>query len=415
MNLANIVLILLAFGPALAADKSPAPPHPKALKPMLKIDWKKGPSLPQGFQDSDGGIVDNTLITVCGFCGGGKSGVPGKETKYPRGFLTKTWGLDLSNPQRGWHTLPDFPGAARQELFAIVVDGALYCWGGFSYTAPSCYKDGYRLSNRGGAWVWEPLPALPFLLSSSGICALGSEIYVSGGADYDVSGDGAFFTATDRTGIIKRLGARLLVIDTKDLKAGWKELPPCPGTHRAVHAMAAVGGKLYVIGGAGWHSAKWAKEHPGPGGRAIIGGTVVDNWRFDPKTAKWDRLPDTPIATGNFPSGAIVFDNRWIVLIGGYQYEFVLNPDDTYRVPYGKVTKHYPEKDYASDMLVFDASTETFGKADPLPLNNNLPMAVLKGNQLHLIGGETAGCVLEGETFAHHPDLYLVGTIRTSE
>jgi N-acetylneuraminic acid mutarotase len=205
------------------------------------------------------------------------------------------------------------------------------------------------------------------------------------------------------------------VIDTRDLKAGWKELPPCPGTPRAVHALAAVGGKLYVIGGAGWHSARWAKEHPGPGGRAILGGTVVDNWRFDPRTAQWDRLPDTPIATGNFPSGAIVFANRWILLIGGYQYEFVLNPDDTYRAPYGKVTKHYPDKDYCSDVLVFDASTGTFGKADPLPLNNNLPMAVLKGNQLHLIGGETAGSVLEGETFAHHPDLYLVGTIRTSE
>jgi N-acetylneuraminic acid mutarotase len=252
-------------------------------------------------------------------------------------------------------------------------------------------------------------------LSSSGICALGSKIYISGGADYDVSGDGAFFTATDRTGAIKRLGARLLVIDTRDLEAGWKELPQCPGAHRAVHAMAAVGGKLYVIGGAGWHSAKWAKEHPGPGGRAIIGGTVVDNWCFDPRTAQWNRLPDTPIATGNFPSGAIVFDNRWIMLIGGYQYEFVLNPDDTYRIPFGKVSKHYPAKDYCSDVLVFDTATETFGRADSLPLNNNLPMAVLKGNQLHLIGGETAGSVLEGETFAHHPDLYLIGTIRVSE
>ena len=149
MNLTSIVLILVASARALAADKSPAPPDPKPLQPMLKIDWKKGPSLPQGFQDSDGGIIDNMLITVCGFCGGGKTGVPGKETKYPRGFLTKTWGLDVGNPQRGWHSLPDFPGAARQELFAIVVDSVLYCWGGFSYTAPSCYKDGYRLSKPG--------------------------------------------------------------------------------------------------------------------------------------------------------------------------------------------------------------------------------------------------------------------------
>src|SRR4029077_498578 len=97
---------------------------------------------------------------------------------------------------------------------------------------------------------------------------------------YDASGDGAFITATDRTGSLKRLGARLLVIDTKDLKAGWTELPPCPGTPRSVHALAAVGGKLYVIGGAGWHSAKWAKEPPGPGRRRILGGAHRGQQRF---------------------------------------------------------------------------------------------------------------------------------------
>ena len=38
---------------------------------MLRIQWERGANLPQGFQDSDGGIIDSQLVTVGGFCGGG--------------------------------------------------------------------------------------------------------------------------------------------------------------------------------------------------------------------------------------------------------------------------------------------------------------------------------------------------------
>ncbi|MCK5527996.1 MAG: hypothetical protein KAJ05_12660 [Candidatus Latescibacteria bacterium] len=42
-------------------------PHeaPSLLR-MLNITWKKGPDLPQGLQDSSGGILNNTLITSGG-------------------------------------------------------------------------------------------------------------------------------------------------------------------------------------------------------------------------------------------------------------------------------------------------------------------------------------------------------------
>jgi N-acetylneuraminic acid mutarotase len=165
--------------------------------------------------------------------------------------------------------------------------------------------------------------------------------------------------------------------------------------------MAAVGGKLYLIGG--------AAGQDNPTGAYC---TVVDNWSYDPTTDKWQRLPDTPIATGNFPAGAIVYHDRYILLPGGFQYRNVLNPDGTTRSSFGKVTKHYPEKDYCSDVLVFDTRTKTFGRGTPLPLNNNLPMAVLRGEVLHLVGGETGGAVIDGVPFAHHPDLYLIGKIR---
>lgn len=372
-------------------------PPPATLPKIIAITWHKGPALPQGFQDSDGGILSGQLVTIAGYCGG-QTDIPGKETKYPFGFLRRVWSLDLQHPEQGWWDLPTFPGAARQELFGIVVEDQWYGWGGFSYSYPYCYRDGYRLSRLHGAWRWDSLPSLPWPLSSAGICAIGRRIYVVGGGDYDLN---RFFTSTDRTQSVPRLGARLLVFDTAQPDQGWKELPACPGTPRFVAALAAVRGRLYLIGGAS-------------GDDNVTGhyATVVDNWCYDPPTQQWLRLADTPIATGNFPSGAIVYRDRYMLLIGGYQYAHVLNPDGSARAPYGEVAKFYPANPYDSDVLVFDVKQGTFGRADSLPLCNNLPMAVLAGDTLHLIGGETGGSVVEGEKFGHHPDLYLTGQLQ---
>ena len=396
--------VLVSVGLTRAATPSTAPtasqPPDKPLPRMIEIAWSKGPSLPQGFQDSDGGIISNTLVTVGGFCQG-QPGPAGKEKRYPRGFLRKTWGLDLKVPAASWQELPDLPGPARQELSGIVVDDALYCWGGFSYSTPFCYSDGYQLVRRDNAWRWEELPALPWAVGGAGICAVDGIIYAMGGSDYD---EQQFYTAGDRKGDVKRLGSRLLAFDTRKPTDGWKELPACPGTPRWVHAMAAVQGKLYVLGGA------TGNDNPA---KAYC--TVVDNWRYDPKRAAWERLADLPVASGNFPGGRIVFGDRYILLVGGAQYENVLTAEGTLAKPYGRPIKHYPDKPYFSDVFVYDTTSGTFGTATPLPLNNNLPMAVVEGDRLHLIGGETAGCTVEGESFGHHPDLYLVGHLRVAD
>jgi N-acetylneuraminic acid mutarotase len=100
------------------------------------------------------------------------------------------------------------------------------------------------------------------------------------------------------------------------------------------------------------------------------------------------------------------------LLIGGYQYPKIANPDGTLRNPYGVISRFHQKGDYNNDVFVYDAQTATFGTADKLPLNNNLPMTVVYGDKVFLIGGETGGGVVEGEEYGHHPDLCLVGTIR---
>jgi N-acetylneuraminic acid mutarotase len=186
-----------------------------------------------------------------------------------------------------------------------------------------------------------------------------------------------------------------------DLASGWKELSPCPGTPRFTPATAAAGGRIYVIGGA-----------VGDDNPAKCYATVVDNWAFDPASDQWSRLRDLPVSTGNFPTGRIVFRDRYVVLVGGAQYPKVANLDGTVRDPYGTASHFQGKGSYFNDVFVYDTQTAEFGMADKLPLNNNTPLTVVEGDKIHLLGGETGGATIEGEAFGHHPDLYLVGTIR---
>jgi hypothetical protein len=62
-----LVLTCLAIPLTAGEEEKPfAPQSQAALPPMLSIDWKKGPDLPQGFQDSAGGIVEGDRIHLLG-------------------------------------------------------------------------------------------------------------------------------------------------------------------------------------------------------------------------------------------------------------------------------------------------------------------------------------------------------------
>jgi N-acetylneuraminic acid mutarotase len=214
-----------------------------------------------------------------------------------------------------------------------------------------------------------------------------------GGADYDSE---AFYTNADRHGGNPRLGARLIVFDTKQPEAGWKTLAECPGTPRWVAAMAAVNGKIYVIGGAT--------------GSPYC--TVVDNWVYDPAGDAWSRLRDLPVASGNFPAGSVVFQERYILLCGGFQYAKVANPDGTTREPYGTPHRFQDKGDYFNDVFVYDTRTGLFSRADSMPLNNNLSMMLVHDDRVYTIGGETGGAMIDGVFYGHHPELLLEGRIR---
>ena len=119
----------------------------------------------------------------------------------------------------------------------------------------------------------------------------------------------------------------------------WSKLPSAP-TPRAAHAAGVIGHKLYVAGGAGldsleiydFRSRKWSsgpplgreREHLAGAvaggyfyvlaGRASGQGNFTDAERFNPRSGRWERLPDMRKARGGIAAAAV---GDRVVVFGG--------------------------------------------------------------------------------------------------
>lgn len=397
-HLALTAALLFAAFPATAdAPPSPAPQPQAELPQMLDAVWAAAPPMPRGMQDNQVALLDSWLVSVCGFCSGTDN--DWKPGVYERGFMNQGWALDLDAPENGWVSLPDFPGAPRQATQGARIADALYMWGGFSYSEPYTYTDGYRLSREDGEWTWQALPPLPSPSCWAGSCAAGTHIYFLGGADYDAE---RFYNLKDRTGQIA-LGTRFITIDTADLDAGWKELAPCPGTPRCLTAAAALDGKLYFIGG-----VAFAEND--------VYCNVVDSWRYDIANDTWERLRDFPMSGTGTSTGQLLYKDRYILLPCGYQYENYMKPDGSIVPKYGEASKvarnwkqhpKFETASYYNHFYVYDTKTNLYGAAPSLPYDDVASLTIVTGDDAYMFPGETAGFWWQGEYFGHHPEFVM--------
>lgn len=395
-----IALALSAHGDIPA---SPEPQSQASLPQMIEFTWSAAPPMPQGMQDNQVTAIHGWIVSAGGFCGGYDD--DWKPGKYPRGFLNKVWGIDLAHQEKGWEELPALPGAPRQAMGGTRVQDTLCAWGGFSYSEPYTYTDGFRLSKTGEGWKWDSLPPLPSPAAWMSTCAIGSKIYALGGCDYDSEN---FYTLTDRTGKIERLGARLIMLDTEELTGGWHALTPCPGTPRGLAATGVIGGKIYFIGG-------FAVSKTGQYCN------VVDSWRYDPATDTWQRLRDLPISGSGTSPGIPIYKDRYILLPCGYQYDSVMRPDGSLTTKYGEPLtigdtwkNHERLKDthYYNHCFVYDTRTDLYGTATALPFDDVATITVVIDNTAYMFPGETAGFRWQGEYFGHHPEFVLKGELK---
>ena len=108
--------------------------------------------------------------------------------------------------------------------------------------------------------------------------------------------------------------------------------------------------------------------------------TVADSWKYNTGNDTWTQLSSLPVASGNFNSGT-VFADRYILLIGGYQYANTTLQNGTNIPSYGmpqrmcsaasKLTDAHCRPTctsdttdvYFNDIFVHDAKMDMFGVA----------------------------------------------------
>ena len=125
--------------------------------------------------------------------------------------------------------------SARAKLGAANVGGVIYVAGGAGISGP---RSSFDLYDPVGD-LWRPQPPMPEGREQFGMAAIGDKVFISGG----LSGNG-------HQG---QLSSDLWLFDTG--QGIWIQKSSMPRSRRG-HAMAAVGDRLYVIGGAGGEPSK---------------------------------------------------------------------------------------------------------------------------------------------------------------
>jgi N-acetylneuraminic acid mutarotase len=229
----------------------------------------------------------------------------------------------LASAALAWTPLPAAP-LERSEVGAARVGGSIYVVGGFGAGGRTTNAvERYDIRAR----RWRRAPAMPVALNHTVAVAHGGRLYVSGGY-------AAENTLSAPTRLLLRYNPR---------SRRWKRLPDAP-TPRAAHAAAAIGGRLYVAGGANdtgslrsleiydFARRRWSAglDFSGParnhttgvasGGRFyVLAGRDAQNFaaaeRYNPQRGRWEQLPDMRTPRGGIAS-ARLRDGR-IVVFGG--------------------------------------------------------------------------------------------------
>ncbi len=390
---------LLALARILPAQGFAAP-NPDELQPMLRIEWRLGPDYPMGIQDSAAGCVDGMVVSAGGFtrhpldiCRQHPDAFGGEVS----GFTRLTFAFCPEDESAGWRRIADMPGPARQGAAVAVVNGALYAMGGINYAEPYTYSDVCRLRKDGDRWVWEELPdaRLPWPVygSACSTAVIGNKVYLLGVADF-FQGPGAdgpdFHSEAGRNG--DPVGSALLVLDTTCIGAGWKRLADCPGVPKFDSGVAAAGGKIYQLGGIFAPLAKSPYAYY----------NAVDCWEYNPESDGWARLRDLPHGANR---RALVYEDRYILLIAGYKYPKTWHPD-------GSVTDALTAEEqsrawesfFEKTVLVYDTRSGRLGTADPLLEQTSIPSAGSVGDTLYCLGGE-------GGPRLFHPATLQIGKV----
>ncbi|MBI2295545.1 MAG: hypothetical protein HYU76_05825 [Betaproteobacteria bacterium] len=314
-----------------------------------------------------------------------------------------------------WGRLAPIPEPA-EEVYGVAAGGKLYVFGGL---APGWTPMGMVYEYDPDADTWTKKKNMPRPSHHVAFAELNGKIYVMGGFVKPEKGPTAWVPIDNAW-------------EYDPQKDTWKALAPLP-TKRGSPNAAVVGGKIYVIGGAGIHpGSKETAVHPARPHRAL--GT---NEVYDPKTNTWENRQSMPTARNHAAVGVV---NNKIYIIGGRigaalitrasntdiveeydpatdQWGALKAPMPTPRsaVAWGTYRgKIYVAGGEAQDsrMLAafraveaFDPATNTWTILPSMQFPRHGLAGAFIGNRLHLVSGDAQSAVSGTETHVEYHDV----------
>ena len=188
---------------------------------------------------------------------------------------------------------------------------------------------------------------------------LGKRIYVFGGA---LGGHGPTLAGVE-------------MLDTAQANAAWQHAGEMPGPSRGWCGAAAVGDRLYVLGGSHFFDPK---PVAGPD-RARLS----DVWQFDPESRAWRKKSPLPYRLSGFD--CCVYDDRYLFVAGGAAETADFTPEMQELYHQDRFHASY----YCPFVLVYDTRLDRWHRLSSLlPMPTNDVRLVRAGETLYAVGGE---------------------------
>jgi N-acetylneuraminic acid mutarotase len=250
----------------------------------------------------------------------------GGTSSTPTANLTK---VEAYNPStNSWTTRASLPSGRGRTGGAAVINGVLYVAGGYGAGTTGLTKTLYAYN--GSSNAWSSKAAMPSAGGCGGAGAINGLLYVIIGCD---------------AGTTTTSGSKGILLQYNPATNTWSTKPAAPSAHR-LPGVAALGGKLYVVGGknsigvvtnelhvynpatnswstkAGMPSARYNLTAYAVGSQlyAVGGNNGADAFTntvyiYNPSTNTWKTGPSMPTARAGLAAGAI---NGALYVLGGY-------------------------------------------------------------------------------------------------
>ena len=279
-------------------------------------------------------------------------------------------------PAFEWKTAEPSP-IPRLEEAAMVVNGKLYLFGGFTTASTSARVDAYDIAKDS----WSQLKDMPSPVNHLNAAVDGNTAWFAGGFKgnnpgkateevwkYDIAADawsaGPPLPEARGAGALAVAGRELHFFGgfkadrntncadhwvlSLDAPREWKRAADLPDA-RGHLSTAVLNGKIYAFGGQHGHDPKPVD---------------VDSCHvFDTATGQWSSIAKLPIRRSHFESSTIVYEGR-IIIVGG------------------RSNSSTPSRSAVNNITEYDPATDLWRELGSIPQNLAAPAAVIFGGHI---------------------------------